>query len=321
MRNLNESDLTEAVLGKLGGTQDPRLAQILGSLVRHLHAFVRETELTEAEWLAGIAFLTATGQKCDGKRQEYILLSDTLGISMLVDAIANRRPTGATESTVLGPFYVPGAAELPMWADIFPVSSPLLSPVPAPGSSPGNLPATPTPAYVEGRVLDLDGRPIHGATLDVWQTDGDGHYDVQRGGEATIGSSSTPTYGRGRFTTHADGHYGFRTTRPVSYSIPTDGPVGQLLRATGRSPDRPAHVHMIVTAPGFAPVTTHLFVAGDPHLDSDAVFAVKQSLIVDFATEAAGPAPDGRDCPVPFFRARYDFRLARASPPTPATSA
>jgi hydroxyquinol 1,2-dioxygenase len=311
MRNLNESDLTEAVLGKLGGTRDPRLAHILASLVRHLHAFVRETELTEAEWLAGIAFLTATGQKCDGKRQEYILLSDTLGISMLVDAIANRRPTGATESTVLGPFYVPGAAELPMWADIFPVLSPV--------SSPGDSPAT--PAYVEGHVLDLDGRPIHGAGLDVWQTDGDGLYDVQRGGETTIGSSSPPTYGRGRFTTDADGHYGFRTTRPVSYSIPTDGPVGQLLRATGRSPDRPAHVHMIVTAPGFAPVTTHLFVAGDPHLDSDAVFAVKQSLIVDFAAEAAGPAPDGRDCPVPFFRARYDFRLVRASSPTPATSA
>src|SRR5450432_3324090 len=194
MRNLNESDLTEAVLGKLGGTRDPRLAQILTSLVRHLHAFVRETELTEAEWLAGIAFLTATGQKCDAKRQEYILLSDTLGISMLVDAIANRRPTGATESTVLGPFYVPGAAELPKWADIAP-----------PGSSPGDSPAT--PAYVEGRVLDLDGRPILGATLDVWQTDGDGLYDVQRGGVAT----SAPTYGRGRFTTDAGGQYGFRT--------------------------------------------------------------------------------------------------------------
>src|ERR1700690_3757075 len=160
MRNLNESDLTEAVLGKLGGTRDPRLAQILTSLVRHLHAFVRETELTESEWLAGIAFLTATGQKCDAKRQEYILLSDTLGISMLVDAIANRRPTGATESTVLGPFYVPGAPDLPMWADI--------APVPSPGSSPG---APATPAYVEGRVLDLDGHPILGATLDVWQTD------------------------------------------------------------------------------------------------------------------------------------------------------
>jgi hydroxyquinol 1,2-dioxygenase len=302
MRNLNESDLTEAVLGKLGGTRDPRLAQILTSLVRHLHAFVRETELTESEWLAGIAFLTATGQKCDAKRQEYILLSDTLGISMLVDAIANRRPTGATESTVLGPFYVPGAPDLPMWADI--------AQVPSPGSSPG---APATPAYLEGRVLDLEGRPILGATLDVWQTDGDGLYDVQRGGGAAIGSSSAPTYGRGRFTTDAGGHYGFRTTRPVSYSIPTDGPVGQFLRATGRSPDRPAHVHMIVTAPGFAPVTTHLFVAGDPHLDSDAVFAVKQSLVVDFAAEAAGPAPDGRACPVPFFRARYDFRLVRAS--------
>jgi hydroxyquinol 1,2-dioxygenase len=306
MRNLNESDLTEAVLGKLGGTRDARLAQILTSLVRHLHAFVRETELTEAEWLAGIAFLTATGQKCDGKRQEYILLSDTLGISMLVDAIANRRPTGATESTVLGPFYVPGAPELPMWADIAPA-----------GSSRGDPAAT--PAYVEGRVLDLDGRPIPGATLDVWQTDGDGLYDVQRGGASTVPSlapTGASTYGRGRFTTDAGGRYGFRTTRPVSYSIPTDGPVGQFLRATGRSPDRPAHVHMIVTAPGFAPVTTHLFVAGDPHLDSDAVFAVKQSLIVSFAAEAAGPAPDGRDCPAPFFHASYDFRLVRASPPT-----
>jgi hydroxyquinol 1,2-dioxygenase len=317
MRNLNESDLTEAVLAKLVGTRDPRLAQILTSLVRHLHAFVRETELTEAEWLASIAFLTATGHKCDGKRQEFILLSDTLGISMLVDAIANRRPTGATESTVLGPFYVPGAPELPMWADIgAPVSA---APVSAPGSSPG---APATPAFVEGRVLDLDGRPIPGATLDVWQVDDDGLYDVQRGAASTV-PGTVPTLaptvaascGRGRFTTDAAGRYGFRTTRPVSYSIPTDGPVGQFLRATGRSPDRPAHVHMIVAAPGFAPVTTHLFVAGDPHLDSDAVFAVKQSLIVNFVAEDAGPAPDGRDCPVPFFHACYDFHLVRASPP------
>ena len=163
MSNLTEQNLVNAVLAKLEGAKDPRFKQVMTSLIKHLHDFVRETELTEAEWFRGIQFLTATGQKCDGKRQEYILLSDTLGVSMLVDAINHRKPGGATETTVLGPFYVSGAKDMPMWADVA-------------GDAPGD------PAYVFGRVLDVGGKPIAGATIDVWQTDGEGFYDVQRPG-------------------------------------------------------------------------------------------------------------------------------------------
>jgi hydroxyquinol 1,2-dioxygenase len=253
-----------------------------------LHAFVRETELTEAEWLAGIQFLTATGQICDDKRQECILLSDTLGVSMLVDAINHRFPAGATETTVLGPFYVPGSSNLPMWANIA-----------------DGVPGVPT--YVFGRVLEVDERPIAGAVLDVWQTDGEGSYDVQR-------ARGSKPYARGKFTTDRGGRYGFRTVKPVSYSIPTDGPVGEMLRAMGRHPYRPAHVHTIVAAAGHSPVTTHLFVAGDPYLDSDAVFGVKQSLVIDFQSHLAGAMPDGASSSVPFCTAEYDFRLVRSKP-------
>ncbi len=284
MRNLTEANLTETVVGKIDAGSEPRFAAVAASLIRHLHAFVRETALTEEEWLAGIEFLTATGQKCDERRQEFILLSDTLGVSMLVDAINHRKPGGASETTVLGPFYLPGARDLPMGSDI------------AQGIAG-------TPAYFSGRVLDVGGAPIAGAVLDVWQVDGDGFYDVQRPGAS---------YARGRFTTGADGRYAFRTVKPVSYSIPTDGPVGVMLRAMGRHPFRPAHVHLIVSAPGYGAVTTHLFVKGDPYLDTDAVFAVKESLIVDFVAHPAGRAPDGGACDQPFCTASYDFRLVRA---------
>jgi hydroxyquinol 1,2-dioxygenase len=283
MRNLTEANLTDTVVGKIDPRADARFRQVAGSLIRHLHAFVRETELTEAEWFAGIQFLTATGHKSDDRRQEFILLSDTLGVSMLVDAIHHRKPGGASETTVLGPFHRPGAPELPMWSNIA-----------------AGLPGVPT--FLTGRVLDLEGRPIPGAVLDVWQTDSDGLYDVQRPG----GSSA---YARGRFTAGADGRYGLRTVKPVSYAIPTDGPVGVMLAAMGRHPFRPAHVHLIVTAPGFAPVTTHLFVAGDPYLDTDAVFAVKESLIVEFVAHPPGPTPDGDASSAPFCTATYDFRL------------
>ena len=285
MSNLTEQNLTEAVLAKLEGATDARFKQVMTSLIRHLHAFVRETELTEAEWFTGIQFLTATGQKCDGKRQEYILLSDTLGMSMLVDAINHRKPGGATETTVLGPFYVSGAKDMPMWADIA-------------GDAPGE------PAYVSGRVLDVAGKPIAGATLDVWQTDGEGFYDVQRPG-------GDEQYARGKFTTAADGRYGFKTLKPVSYPVPTDGPVGKMLLGMGRHPYRPAHVHVIATAPGYDRVATHLFVEGDVYLDSDAVFGVKHSLVVDFKEHPAGPTPDGRQSAVPFTTADFDFRLVR----------
>ena len=286
MSNLTEQNLVDAVLKKLESAKDPRFKEVMTSLIRHLHAFVRETELTEAEWFAGIQFLTATGQKCDGKRQEYILLSDTLGVSMLVDAINHRKPGGATETTVLGPFYVPGAKNMPMWADIA-------------QEAPGE------PAYVFGRVLDVGGKPIPGATIDVWQTDGEGFYDVQRPG-------GNESYARGKFTTAADGRYGFRTVKPVSYPVPTDGPVGKMLLGMGRHPYRPAHVHAIISAPGYEKVATHLFVRGDAYLDSDAVFGVKQSLVVDFKSQPAGPTPDGGRSTAPFCTAEYDFSLVRS---------
>ncbi|HEX4986145.1 MAG TPA: intradiol ring-cleavage dioxygenase [Burkholderiales bacterium] len=286
MEHANEAALTAAVMARLAGARDARFRRIMGSLVQHLHAFIRETELTEAEWTEGIRFLTATGQRCDDKRQEFILLSDTLGVSMLVDAINHRKPGGATENTVLGPFHVAGARHMPMWADIA-------------AGAPGE------PAYVHGSVLEVDGAPVAGAQIDVWQTDGEGFYDVQRPG-------GNERYARAVLTTGADGRYGFRTVKPVSYPVPTDGPVGRMLLGMGRHPYRPAHVHAIVTAPGFERVATHLFVAGDEYLDSDAVFGVKPSLIVDFVAHAAGPTPDGGSSAVPFHTAEFDFRLARA---------
>ena len=286
MRNLTEGNLTEAVLAKLEGAADARFKKIMGSLIRHMHKFIRETELTEKEWITAIQFLTATGKKCDDKRQEFILLSDTLGVSMLVDAINHRKPGGATETTVLGPFYVSGANEMPMWADIA-------------GDAPGE------PAYVSGRVLDADGKPIAGAVLDVWQTDGEGYYDVQRPG-------GNEQYARGKFTTVADGCYGFKTIKPVSYPVPTDGPVGKMLLGMGRHPYRPAHVHVIATAPDYDRVATHLFVEGDEYLDSDAVFGVKHSLVVEFKDHPAGPTPDGKKSATPFCTAGFDFKLVRS---------
>lgn len=284
-----ESDaasLTAAVLARLDGAQDARFKQIMASVVKHLHAVVRETGLTEKEWMEAIQFLTETGKKCDERRQEFILLSDTLGVSMLVDAIQHPKPRGATETTVLGPFHVAGARLLPMWADIG-------------AGVPGE------PAYVSGRVLDTQGRPIAGAILDVWQTDGDGLYDVQRPGNAE-------QYARGKFTSDANGRYGFKTVKPVSYPVPTDGPVGKMLLGMGRHPFRPAHIHVIVSAQGYEKVATHLFVEGDAYLDSDAVFGVKPSLVVPFAAHAAGRAPDGRESTVPFHVAGYEFRLVKS---------
>ncbi len=287
MRNLSEANLTQAVLDKLSDQMEPRLHQVTSALIRHLHNFVREVELTEAEWLAAIEFLTATGQKCTNTRQEFILLSDTLGVSMLVDAINHRKPAGATETTVLGPFYLPGAPALPLGSDIAAGQDGLL-------------------AFCHGRVADADGKPLAGAQLDVWQTDHEGFYDVQRPEQGLMRL-------RGRFLTDADGRYFFRTVKPVSYPIPTDGPVGKMLQAMGRHPYRPAHIHFILTAPGYQPVVTHLFVEGDPYLDSDAVFGVKNSLVVPFEEAAPGsPAPDGSQPAQPFCVARYDFGLTRA---------
>jgi hydroxyquinol 1,2-dioxygenase len=286
MRNVTEANLTEAVLARLAGTTDPRFRQLMSSLLHHLHAFVREVELTEAEWFAAIQFLTAVGQKCDAKRQEFILLSDTLGVSMLVDAINHRKLSGATESTVLGPFYVPGAPELPNGANLA---------IGLPGE----------PALFSGRVLTVDGKPISGAQIDTWQADAEGFYDVQR-------PNLDEMRLRGKFRTDAQGRFWFWTVKPTEYPIPTDGPVGQMLLSMGRHPYRPAHIHTIVSAPGFEPVTTHVFVAGDRYLDSDAVFGVKDSLVVDFVRHEPGIAPDGTQMNRPYLTLQYDFGLQAA---------
>jgi protocatechuate 3,4-dioxygenase beta subunit len=257
IKNTTEDDITEEVLRRFEGTQDPRLRQIMQSLVTHLHSFVKDVELSEAEWWKAIEFLTKTGHMCDDNRQEFILLSDTLGVSMVVDLINHRKPTGATESTVFGPFHREGAPDRAFGEDITALSK-------------GG-----TPTVLEGRVLSLSGEPIKGAELDVWQADPEGLYDQQI---ADIDGVNM----RGKFHTDAEGRYLVRTMRPVAYSIPDDGPVGQMLRATNRHSWRPAHVHFVVSAPGYEPVTTHLFDSVDQYLQSDTVFAVKESLICDF---------------------------------------
>jgi hydroxyquinol 1,2-dioxygenase len=285
MRNLTESNLTEAVLAKLATTEDARFRQIAESLVRHLHEFVREVELTEDEWLKAILFLTAVGHKCDDKRQEFILLSDTLGVSMLVDAINHRYPEGSTETTVFGPFYQTGAPEFENGANI------------AEG-------VAGKPTYFSGRVLDEKGVAVAGAIVDIWAVDGEGWYDVQL---AHLEAMQV----RGRLKTDDLGRFWFWTVKPVSYPVPSDGPVGDMLRAMGRHPYRPAHIHFMLSAPGYRNIITHVFVAGDGYLDSDVVFGVKSSLVTEFTEHAAGRAPDGTVMQTPYFVAEYDFHLAR----------
>jgi hydroxyquinol 1,2-dioxygenase len=286
MRNQTEHDLTEAVLARVAGAADPRFKEVMASLIRHLHEFVREIELTEEEWFECIKFLTAAGQKCDGKRQEYILLSDVLGVSMLVDAINHRRPRGATENTVLGPFYVHGAPEIRNGDDM---------------AAGWNGERT----YVSGRVLDGAGKPVSGALLDIWQSSADGRYDVQlpdAGGKRL----------RARLRTDAEGRFRFRTIKPTPYPVPTDGPVGLILERMARHPMRPAHLHFIVSAPGYETVVTHLFVKGDPYLGSDVVFGVKESLVVDFKRIDSESEASKVGLTAPFYSATYDFVLNAA---------
>ncbi|MGV8949960.1 MAG: intradiol ring-cleavage dioxygenase [Cypionkella sp.] len=252
-----EAASVEAVNGRMGSTTDPRLAHVMTRLVTHLHAFIKDVELTQDEWGKAIDFLTRTGQICDGNRQEYILLSDVLGVSMLVDAINNRRPTGATENTVLGPFHVDGVPEYPMGACI---------------TQQGGAET----CLFEGRITDLDGAPIEGVRIDVWSDNEDGFYDVQQPDTQPLNNN------RGVFITGPDGRYWFQGIKPVCYPIPDDGPVGQLLGQLGRHPYRPAHMHFIVSKDGFDTIVTHTFVDGDTYLQSDAVFGVKQSLIARF---------------------------------------
>ncbi|MCG6204343.1 intradiol ring-cleavage dioxygenase [Rhodopseudomonas sp. HC1] len=285
MRNFDETTITEAVLGRLTGASDPRIMEISAALVRHLHAFVSEVRPTVAEWQAGIAFLTETGRMCSDTRQEFVLLSDTLGVSMLVDAI-NHSTRGTTESTVLGPFYVEGAPTMFNGDDI---SAGLAG----------------EPLIVTGSVRGGDGAPVAGALVDVWHSDGGGFYDVQQldraGGLAM----------RARLVTGVDGGFRFWTIKPAAYPVPHDGPVGRMLQKQGRHPWRPAHVHFMIQAAGYAQLITHIFAEGDPYLNSDVVFGVKDSLIRPFVAMAAGAAPDGSDRSSGFFHLHYDFALER----------
>jgi hydroxyquinol 1,2-dioxygenase len=283
-----EDDITAAVLAGFSATPDPRLRQIMLSLIKHLHDFVREVELTETEWFQAIEILTEAGKMCSDKRQEFILFSDTLGVSMVVDLIGHRKPAGATESTVFGPFHRLGAPEMP------------------PGGNIADHDTIGIPTLVSGRVLDLDGKPIAGALLDVWQTQSNGLYDSQ---DASVDGMHM----RGKFTTDSEGGYLIRTVRPVHYPIPSDGPVGAMLKATGRHPWRPAHIHFVILADGYEAVTTHIFDRIDPYLESDAVFAVKESLICDFVPHEA-PTPEAAKLGItgPMLSAEFDFVLKPA---------
>ncbi|WP_164662100.1 dioxygenase [Tropicibacter sp. Alg240-R139] len=258
-----EATSVDAVVGRNGPGAHKRLAEVWASLVKHLHAFAKDIELRPEEWDLAIDFLTRTGQLCDENRQEFVLLSDVIGLSMLTDAINHRRPPGATENTVLGPFHVVGAPEFEMGANI-------------------SLDGKGESCLFEGRVLDTDGNPIEGARIDVWCDNEDGYYDVQQ-------PDIQPKWNnRGIFTTGEDGTYQFRGVKPVSYPIPHDGPVGQLLIQLDRHPYRPAHMHYMVTATGFEKIVTHTFVGSDEYLKSDAVFGVKATLAAPFEPNPGG---------------------------------
>jgi hydroxyquinol 1,2-dioxygenase len=290
MREFNEKSITEAVVGRLSGCDDARFKRIMTSLITHLHDFVRDVKLTEPEWLAAIQFLTDVGKTCTDRRQECILLSDTLGVSVLVITLNHPAESGSVESTVMGPFYWEGAPDMPLGSNL------------AEGVK-GEA------TFYSGRVLSVDGSPLADAMLDIWSGDGEGNYDMQLSG-------GTEMKARGRIRTDADGRYWFRSIRPTFYPVPTDGPVGRMLRRMGRHPYRPGHIHMIVSAPGHLPVTTHLFVADSQYLDSDAVFGMKESLVARFDRHLPGVSPDGERMETPYYTVSYDFRLRRANATT-----
>ena len=294
MPEYNQDKLMQDVVEAFAKTPDPRLRQLMTALVKHVHEFAREVDLTPDEWMAGLKFLTATGQISTEMRPEFILLSDTMGLSMMVVALQQARASGgakgaieATEATVQGPFYWPGAPDLPLGADL--------------GEG---VPGEPT-LYM-GRVTDIDGQPLAGALLDVWSGDGDGLYDMQLSAEPSMRA-------RGRLRTDAEGRYWFWSIRPTFYPVPDDGPVGEMLRACGRTINRPGHIHLQVSAPGHVVLTTHLFVRGSPYIDEDVVFGKRDSLVVDFEAHPPGKAVDGREMKTPYHSANYDFRLAPAA--------
>lgn len=278
-------ELTETVAASFGTSAEPRYREVMQALVRHLHAFAREVGLTEAEWFTAIDFLTRTGQISDDRRQEFVLLSDTLGLSMLTVGLNQGAGTTATEPTVFGPFFVEGSPEVAHDGDL------------AQGAS-GQ------PCHVAGRIVDLAGAAVPGALVEVWQADDQGFYDVQHEG-------LDQPQGRGHLRSDEDGRFSFWTVRPVYYPIPGDGPVGELLRAAGRGPERPAHIHFMIVADGFRTLITHVFDREDPFLDRDAVFGVKPSLIADFQAHQPGsPAPGDRTLDHPWYSLEYRFVLA-----------
>jgi hydroxyquinol 1,2-dioxygenase len=279
----SEKQLTREVLGRIRKTKDRRLKQVMTSFIQHLHSFVREVKPTPEEWMAGIQFLTETGHWCTGKRQEYILMSDTLGVSMLVDALNYAAGKGATQSTVLGPFHREQAPEYSLGDNV------------AKNAKDGD------PCLVTGSVRDSKGKPVPGAKLDIWQAGADGFYDSQKGDAMNL---------RGVFRADAQGRFHFRCVTPKHYPVPHDGPVGRMLTATGRHPMRPPHLHFWITAPGYKPLITHLFVKGGKYLDSDAVFGVKPELVVDFRKGKDG-----------LTRVHYEFVLMSAARGRPKSRA
>jgi hydroxyquinol 1,2-dioxygenase len=280
---VTEDNITDLAAERWATAEDPRLAELMSALVRHVHDFAREVRLTEAEWMAAMRWLAAAGQISDEKREEFILASDVLGLSMLVVQMNHRFDPAATPATVLGPFHIEGSPELGYGADM----------------SDG---LTGTPLYVHGTVLDLAGRPVPGGVLDVWQADAEGLYESQHSAidEARL---------RAKYTTREDGGYCVRTIAPIGYTIPMDGPVGDLIGRTQISNFRPAHVHFLINVPGYEPLITHLFQEGAEYLDSDVVFGTKEELVVRFDEREPGPTPDGGTSGVPWLEARYDFVL------------
>ena len=285
MPYVTEQNLTDIVKERWTHVPDPRTREIMTSLITHLHAWVREIEPTEAEWFTAIDFLTRTGKLCTDKRQEFILLSDTLGVSMLVDAINHRFSTTATPTTVTGPFHIDNSPEIEDGESMA-------------GDAPG------IPCFVVGKVSDFDGKPVANVKLDIWQTDGEGLYEAQR--------DVTDFWMRGVYHTKADGSYLINTVAPIGYTIPLDGTVGELFAQTTISPYRPAHIHFMLEVPGYHKVTTHLFQKGDQYIDTDVVYGVKEPLIVEFEKKKAGEkAPSGETMTKPFYVVKYDFTLQR----------
>ena len=285
MQLVTEDNITDLAVERWATAKDPRLAELMAALVRHLHDFAREVRLTEAEWMAAIQWLTRTGQISSDKREEFILGSDVLGLSMLVVQMNHRLDPAATPATVLGPFHIEGSPEFEFGGDMS-------------DGVPG------TPLYIHGTVRDLDGKPVAGGVLDIWQADTEGAYESQVPDidEARL---------RAKYTTRADGGYCVRTIAPKGYTIPMDGPVGDLISRTAISHFRPAHVHFLINVPGYEPLITHLFEEGADYLDSDVVFGVKEELVVRYEQREPGEAPGGGTIDQPWFEARYDFVLQK----------